>query len=208
MFNIDDNTIKSLILKGHFGLEKESLRISDDGHIVHTPHQFIDNPRISRDFCENQTEINTDVCSGIDEVYEELTDYTDTIWNTISADNELLWPFSNPPYIIDESDIPIAQFYGSDRHKTEYREYLADKYGRFKMTFSGIHFNYSFADELLLYDYESHLPSDSRSNSNSSDQSFTEYKNSFYLELAKQMSAYGWLIVCLTAASPILDISF
>lgn len=33
-------------------------------------------------------------------------------------------------------------------------------------------------------------------------------KNHLYLELAKKMALYGWLLVVITAASPILDSSF
>lgn len=65
------------------------------------------------------------------------------------------------------------------------------------MLFSGIHFNFSFADELLDCGFK-----DSKINS------FTDYNNNLYLELAKKMTKYSRLIVYLTAASPIMDGSF
>ncbi len=37
---------------------------------------------------------------------------------------------------------------------------------------------------------------------------YQEYKNKFYLELAQRMAAYGWLLVAVTAASPLLDSSY
>lgn len=68
------------------------------------------------------------------------------------------------------------------------------------MTFSGIHFNFSFTDELLEKDYELCEDKETRS--------FQEYKNELYLNLAKRMSIYGWILIPITAASPVLDSSF
>ena len=33
-------------------------------------------------------------------------------------EREYLWPFSNPPYIINEENVPIAQFTGEQANKT------------------------------------------------------------------------------------------
>ena len=65
------------------------------------------------------------------------------------------------------------------------------------MTFSGIHVNYSFSEKLLEADFKYQKEMD-----------YQEYKNKFYLELAQRMAAYGWLLVAVTAASPLLDSSF
>ena len=110
---------------------------------------------------------------------------------------EYLWPFSNPPYIRNEEDVPVAIFEGELAPKTEYREYLSDRYGRYKMTFSGIHFNYSFSEELLQREFVL-----------SGEPDYTEFKNQFYVVLAERAVAYGWLLVAVTAASPLLDSSF
>ena len=59
------------------------------------------------------------------------------------------------------------------------------------MLFSGVHFNFSLDDEYL------------RSICDSSD--FSAWRDSFYLRLYKQLSKYSWLILLLTAASPIYD---
>ena len=61
MFHINDDSVRSKLLKGNFGLEKESLRITGDGSFALSLHPFPDNKNIVYDFCENQTEINTDV---------------------------------------------------------------------------------------------------------------------------------------------------
>lgn len=199
MLHIEDNEVRSRILDGSFGLEKESLRVLEDGTLSHSCHPFPDDEHIVKDFCENQTEINTSVHKSAKAAIEELEFHNKRIYERLKnlAEREYLWPFSNPPYIKNEKDIPVAVFEGLKVSKTAYREYLSAKYGRYKMTFSGIHVNYSFSEELLKLNFQFQNEKD-----------YKEYKNRFYLELAQKMAAYGWLLVAVTAASPLLDSSF
>lgn len=115
----------------------------------------------------------------------------------LKTGKELMWPFSNPPYVLGEKDIPIASYEGVLRGKELYREYLAGKYGKRKMLFSGIHFNFSFSEKILEEGYR-----------NSTFASLQKYKNQIYLELAKKVTKCSWLIVYLTAASSVMDGSF
>ena len=39
---------------------------------------------------------------------------------------EYMWPFSNPPYIRNERDIPIAHHNSKAEYSEGYREYLAN----------------------------------------------------------------------------------
>jgi len=118
-------------------------------------------------------------------------------------ERELLWPFSNPPYILGEKDIPIAQYFGDDAGKTAYREYLSDRYGRYKMAFSGIHINYSFGDELLRADYALAC-----AESADAPQSFKAYRDQFYVRLAENCVTWGWILTAVMAASPVMDSSY
>lgn len=199
MLHIEDESIKEHILDGCFGLEKEGLRVLENGKLSHTLHPFPGDRHIVKDFCENQTEINTAVHHSIREAVAELQFHSRRIYEKLQKlpQKEYLWPFSNPPYIEDEGDIPVAVFEGENVSKTAYRDYLSEKYGRYKMTFSGIHVNFSFAKELLLADFALHKI-----------ENYTEYKNRLYLNLAKRMAAYGWILVAVTAASPVMDSSF
>lgn len=187
------------MFKGGFGLEKESLRVDTNGFLAHTPHPFESDPNIDRDFCENQTEIITNVCSSVKEVYDELAKLNKIVMSSLynKDQRELLWPFSNPPYVKGEADIPIASFNGEFKGKELYRHYLAEKYGKMKMLYSGIHFNFSFSKEFLESGFEQSTYS-----------SLVEYSDNVYLELAKKATLYSWLIVYLTAASPVTDGSF
>lgn len=199
-FDFSNPKIVEHMLEGHFGLEKESLRVTTEGYLAHTRHPFPDDPNMERDFCENQTELITDVADSADGAWNMLADLQRKAVTTLqhlSSGKELLWPFSNPPYVRGEKDIPIANYRGEMRGKTMYRRYLAEKYGKHKMLFSGIHFNFSFSEELLEEGYrQSGAPS------------MREYKDSIYLELAKKVTAHSWLVVYLTAASSVLDGSF
>lgn len=200
MLHYQNEDVKRLLFKGAIGLEKEGLRVTPDGFMAQTPHPFDpSDPHIVRDFSENQTEINTDPKATADESYEDLLSETRRIRKTLAGmkEKEYLWPFSNPPYILNEENIPIARFEGKEKNKTEYREYLANRYGRYKMTFSGIHFNYSFSDELLKKDFELSGESD-----------FRKYKDRFYVSLAAMAQIYNWLVVAISAASPLLDSSY
>ena len=115
-FNFDNKNIINNIYKGSFGIEKESLRVNTDGFLSHTPHPFEHNPHIDRDFCENQVEIVTDVFDDTSSVFNQLSALHNTVvqkLKCLKTGSEILWLFSNPPYVKGESDIPIASFKGS-----------------------------------------------------------------------------------------------
>ena len=199
MFHIEDEKVKSLLMKGNFGLERESLRVTKDGYLAQTPHPFPDDPNIVRDFCENQIEINTGVSESAEGALEELAFYDKRVKEKLNGleEPEYLWAFSNPPYIKEENDIPVAVFTGDLQSKTVYRHHLSRMYGRYKMTLSGIHVNYSFADDLLMADFEL-----------SGKKDFEEYKDGVYLELARNYVLSGWIVNLLLAASPLSDSSY
>ena len=111
MLHTNNDKVRSLLLKGNFGLEKESLRITRDGNFALSLHPFPDTPNIVYDFCENQTEINTDVAPSAEEAQKLLAFHTRQIHRKlVSLDEpEYMWPFSNPPFIPNEHDIPIEK---------------------------------------------------------------------------------------------------
>ena len=170
-FDFKNQNIKKYMYQGNFGLEKESLRVNSEGYLAHTKHPFPNQPNIDRDFCENQVELITDVHDSVDGLWNQIgalhKQVVRTLYN-LPGGREFLWPFSNPPYVKGEKDIPIASFDGKLKGKERYREYLASKYGKRKMLFSGIHFNFSFSDDLLEAGYR-----------NSDYESYIEYKMTF-----------------------------
>lgn len=190
---------ETLLFQGNFGLEKESLRVDEKGFLAHTSHPFLENKNIDRDFCENQIEIITDVCGSVDEVYAQLERLHKLAVTALykQEHREYIWQFSNPPYVKGEEDIPVAVFDGKLKGKEIYREYLAGKYGKRKMLYSGIHFNFSLTD-----DYIQKLYGKVR------EKNIKDFKDNIYLKLAKLVTKYSWFLVYLTAASPVMDKSF
>ena len=201
--------LRPFAFDGNFGLEREALRVTAEGRMAHTPHPFpADHPRIVRDFCENQTEINTCVWPTAEEAVAELRSLNVEILRRLGGpracatgapdarervppDAEYLWPFSNPPPLAGEDDVVPAKFVGARSGKSSYREYLAAKYGRRLMTYCGIHVNFSFGDRLL----------------DAANVARPRDRDSLYLHVAAGSVLWGWIVVALTAASPIADSS-
>lgn len=182
------------IFDGHFGLERETLRVTNDGACSIAPHPFSENISMSRDFCENQLEIVTCANTDIDAMMKELK-LLDSYARSVLKDlGETLWLNSNPPHINSEADIIIAQFDGEEKFKREYRLKLEKRYGKRLMLYSGIHFNFSFSEKYIQSLY--------RGNEN-----YRDFKNALYFRLSKQVFRYSWLLVLLTAASPVYDLS-
>lgn len=206
MLHIVSKYVREHLFDGYFGLELESLRVLGNARLSHTLHPFPDDPHVVKDFSESQTEINTGVHESAQGALEELKGHERRIVERLQQlpEREYLWMFSNPPYIRDEDDVRVAVFTGEDAYRGTYREYLSGKYGRYKMTFSGIHVNYSFSEELLRADYEYECAAEGGSEI----LTYREYKDRLYMDLAQSLAMNGWILVAVTAASPVLDSSF
>lgn len=195
------NTIKKSKLgrefrKGNFGIEKESLRVDGDGNLSIKQHPSIFgdkklNPYITVDFSESQLEMITPTFESIDESYNFLKNIHEIV--SLNLDNEYIWSQSVPPILPSDNEIPIAKFPNNKELET-YREKLAKKYGKKKQLLSGVHFNFSFDNELLEELYEL----------SEKNISFKEFKNELYLKICRGYFRYGWLIIYLLGASPVV----
>lgn len=187
-------TTSKYYYSGKFGIERETLRVDGQGRLAQTPHPFGNDEHITRDFCENQVELVTPVCHSVDEAVEALAELDKRTREELAKNGESIWLYSNPPHFDSEKDIPIADFTGDHSSKRAYREVLQQKYGKKLMLFSGIHFNFSFAEEFLR-------------ELNTNNEDFHTFRDEFYLRLYKQLMVHSWLLVLLTAASPYYDAS-
>lgn len=194
MLHNENSEILNLRRVGKIGLELESQRIDPTGRLSRTRHPFSSDSHIVRDFGEAQLEINTIPAESPEAALESLHALLGSVHHRLRERGELLWPFSNPPIIGSEEDIEIAFFTGEARAKYQYRRYLAQKYGKYQMTYSGIHFNYSFSEELLR---KSALVEGAQTPEN-----FRIFKDRFYLGLAEQVLSHSWVVVALLGASP------
>lgn len=193
-FGSDNPAINQYLMQAEFGIEREGLRVNADGTLAQSPHPFDSHKNIDRDFCENQIELIGDVFTSPEEVNAQLLDLQRIVNGKLREKGELLWPFSNPPKISGEDEIPVALYSGSLQSKSIYRQYLAQKYGKRKMLFSGIHLNFSFSEKLLKAVF-----------SERGEKDFRQFKNGIYLQLAKRLTKLAWLVTYLTAASPVAD---
>ena len=187
----------SLLVEGKFGVEKESQRITSSGDLALTSHpesfgDKTENSRITVDFSESQIEMITPTFKSVDEVYHELNNINSEVENSIGE--ELLWPLSMPPKLPSEDQIPIANFSDSEhgRNMQIYRKGLALRYGKKMQMISGIHYNFSFGEELIEYLYSNY--------GNGMDKRL--FIDEIHFALTRNFLRYRWLLIYLFGASP------
>ena len=188
-------------LKMNMGVELETLRVTAAGEMAKTPPPFREGDTLTRDFAENQMEINTPIYHSEKDARAYLNNTLIEMRRTLAKkkEPEYLWPSSVPPVLHSENDVPIAQYSGWDAPETTYREYLAAKYDRHRMALCGVHVNFSISDDLLLWVHSQNFKNDTN---------YSNWKNQLYLEIAQKALAYGWILTALTAASPLVDGSY
>ncbi|MFZ5988522.1 MAG: glutamate--cysteine ligase [Bacillota bacterium] len=189
---------RKLMLAGNWGLEKESQRVTPLGDLALTDHPSsfgdkLENPYITTDFSESQLELITPPFKSIEETYESLKKLQLEAEKGIN--DELLWPLSMPPRLPDEDKIPIAKFNSAGKEKEIYRNGLALRYGKKMQMISGIHYNFSFSDEMIDLLYE-------RLSKGMERQHFVNW---VYFALIRNYLRYRWLLIYLFGASPVID---
>jgi glutamate--cysteine ligase len=192
-------TSKQLV-KGNFGIEREGLRVLENGDLSYTHHPkvFGDkvlNPFITTDFSESQLECITPVLNTAKEVFN----YSNILYDICALEigDEYIWPQSMPCIISKDKDIPIAEYSNSESGDVarKYRENLLKKYGHKVQLISGIHYNFSFSEEIIKKLYE---------DSNSS-LSYRLYKDNIYLKIARNYTRYRWLLIYLTGSTSVVQ---
>ena len=193
--------IPQQLLKGNYGIEREMLRVDKEGYLSFTDHPEIFgdkvlNPYITTDFSESQVEVITPVLDNIEETYS----FSKALYDIVALEigDELLWPQSMPCSIPKDDEIPVAKYSEEGREEQEYRNKLLKKYGGKKQLISGIHYNYSFNEEIIRKLYE-------RSDK---ELTYKEYKNSIYLKVTRNYLRYRWIIVYLLGVAPVIHESF
>lgn len=193
------------LLRGNYGIERETLRIYKDGSLSETFHPEVfgsksDNPYITTDFAECQVEMITPPLNTPQQVY----DFTNALYDISVSEigNEYLWPQSMPSIVPNDDEIRIARYDNNEKGNIayEYRKNLIKKYGGKRQLICGIHYNFSFDENLIrkLYKYEINVE-DSKENV-----SYKNFKNTIYLKIARNYLRYRWLIVYLLGASNIV----
>ncbi|PAW67265.1 MAG: hypothetical protein B9S34_05940 [Opitutia bacterium Tous-C1TDCM] len=135
---------------GHWGLEREVLRVEADGQPARTPHPFPpEDKEISVDFAENQAELVTSPYSDPAAAVAALRRLQGRLQAAIG--DELLWPLSLPGRWDAPERVQAAAFAGRPEWDAQrrYRQNLERRHGKARQVISGIHYNFSFAAEFF-----------------------------------------------------------
>lgn len=128
------------LLEFRWGIERETHRMLPDGRLSLRPHpEVLRAAPFTRDFAECMLEIVTAPQPSIDQVLRELEDLTLEARAAVAP--ERLWPFSMPPHLPEEDDIPLAAL---GRKALLYRQGLALRYGKGRQMICGVHLNVSY----------------------------------------------------------------
>lgn len=200
---LGDNHLGSLLTTGMKGLEKESLRVTTDGGLAHTPHatslgSALTHPYITTDFSEALIELITPPQSQGSAALEFMDEAHRYVYEHLG--DELLFASSMPCSIGVEADIPLAEYGSSNigRMKNAYRRGLSHRYGRAMQIIAGIHFNFSVPTEFWP-----------RYQQFRGDRALLqEFIDRCYFELIRNVQRYDWLLLYLFGASPALCKSF
>jgi len=186
---------------GLIGIEKENLRVSN-AQISRNEYESslgssLCNKYITTDFSESQFEFITPPIEDASVCLKFLDDTHHFTQTKIGED--LLWPFSMPPFVKRDDDIPIAKYGQSNPglFRTIYRNGLSYRYGRLMQTISGLHYNFSFPD-IFFRDLSAKLPNYNE----------RQVRSDIYLRTIRNIHRINWLLLYLFGSSPIVSKSF
>ena len=186
------------------GLEKESLRVTPQSRLAHTPHprvlgSALTHPWITTDYSEALLELITPPQPSSEDALDFLLSIEAFVYQQLH--DELLWTTSMPCVLAGEDDIPIAEYGHSNagRMKHIYRQGLAWRYGKTMQVIAGVHFNYSIAEDFWPI-WQKELQETHKSARN--------FTNEQYMNITRNLLRYGWLILYLFGSSPAVCRSF
>ncbi|MFP3797406.1 glutamate--cysteine ligase [Paraburkholderia sp. SIMBA_027] len=197
---------RDALTRGLRGIEKESLRVTRDGHLATTPHaaalgSALTHPSLTTDYSEALIEIITPAEHDASITLDKLDELHRFVYAVLARDGEMLWNESMPGLLpASDEGIPIARYGNSNigRLKYVYRMGLALRYGRTMQCIAGIHYNYSLSED-VWHALHAH---------DQSTASQTDYQSERYLALIRNFRRTSWLLMYLFGASPALDARF
>ena len=192
-----------LLVGGLKGIEKESLRISNQGLISQTSHPHalgsaLTHPYITTDYSEALLEFITPPFAEISQTLDFMHTIHQYVYDHLN--DEMLLSTSMPCGINGDESIPIAEYGSSNigKMKHVYRQGLCHRYGRTMQSIAGIHFNYSVPEALwpVLHQHSTH------------NKSLDDFISETYFGLIRNFQRQGWLILYLFGASPAICKTF
>ena len=200
---IEAGKLHPLLKNSLTGLEKESLRVDNEGYISQLPHprqlgSALKNNWITTDYAESLLELITPPCDRAYKSLDFLKDIETFVYQEL--EDELLWTSSMPCILNGEADIQIAEYGSSNsgKMKNVYRHGLAWRYGKVMQVIAGIHFNHSVAKDFWPAFQEIDGNTDNA----------LEFSNQRYMGMTRNIQRYGWIIPYLFGCSPAICKSF
>lgn len=191
---------RSLLTQTLRGIEKEGLRVDEQGILARTPHpaglgSALTNEHVTTDYSESLLELITGTHQDVDALLSELADTHRHVYGVL--DHELIWNQSMPATLPPEPEIPIA-WYGTSNTgmlKHVYRRGLAERYGKTMQCIAGVHYNFSLPEALWsVLDTQPGSDQDRRSRG--------------YIGLIRNFTRYSWLLMYLFGSAPALASDF
>lgn len=174
------------------GIERETLRIYKSGKLSSSCHPLglghkLTNDSVTVDFSENLLEVITKPRNTIKETLNELSYLSAFTLQNMPSDEIIL--NSSMPLTVSEEDIQEADFgtSNSGAMKQVYRKGLSVRYGKEMQVISGIHYNFSFDEDLIAKKCSEHDMD----------------KSAVYFGVVNNYFEYMWLLPYLFGASPI-----
>jgi len=201
--NIVKNNAAASLRERKIGLEKECLRVNNNGTISQTQHPIalgsaLTNRYITTDYSESLLEFITPPYHTTAEVLNTLNIIHKFVYSKL--ENEILWSTSMPCVLTGNDSIRIAEYGQSNAGvmKTVYRRGLGHRYGKMMQVIAGIHFNFSLPDSFWnQYQILEKNSAPAR-----------DFKSDSYFNMLRNLQRYGWIIPYLFGASPAVCTSF
>ena len=200
---LSDTAPRGVLAEALKGLEKESLRVDQDGNIAQTPHpralgSALTHGSITTDYSEALVELITPPFTEYGQTLDYLCELHGFVYANI--DDELLWATSMPCRVSGDDGVPIARYGDSNRGMMRhiYRRGLGWRYGRVMQTIAGVHFNYSFPQAFW----------DALASVDGVEQAGRDFTADAYFALIRNFQRFGWLVSYLYGASPAICRSF
>ncbi|MFC3186555.1 glutamate--cysteine ligase [Shewanella intestini] len=209
--HLDTSAGRQSLLGMQRGIEREALRIDEQGHLANDAHpkalgSALTHSRITTDYSESLLEFITPVNQNIEVLLEGLTQTH--AYSVQNMYGQRLWPVSMPCYVGDEADIAIAKYGSSNvgKMKTLYRQGLTHRYGALMQIIAGVHFNFSVSTQLWDQLFALKLAnSPTVDNTECSKQAFISES---YFGLIRNYRRLVWVMPYLFGSSPSLCSSF
>ncbi|HAP26939.1 MAG TPA: glutamate--cysteine ligase [Achromobacter sp.] len=191
---------RSLLTQTLRGIEKEGLRVDEQGILARTPHpaglgSALTNEHVTTDYSESLLELITGTHDNVDALLAELANTHRHVYTVL--DHELIWNQSMPATLPPEPEIPIA-WYGTSNTgmlKHVYRRGLAERYGKTMQCIAGVHYNFSLPEALWsVLDTQPGSDQDRRSRG--------------YIGLIRNFTRFSWLLMYLFGSAPALASGF